>query len=108
MMISASNRPRRSTLPQIEELELVSTHMKKEISKLHCRDEESVTVSSTTDVGSSDKRFVAVTHAYTHTHIHIHTYTHIYIDMCACMPHMRTYLESRDCVVYTVVKSLKH
>ena len=54
--------PRRSTLPGVEELEVVSKQMERQISRLKERqeDEESTTVSSAISDGSSTKRFAAV------------------------------------------------
>ena len=66
MMISRmKNIPRRSTLPDVEELEAVSRYMEKQISKLHQPqrqedDEVSTTISSTVSVGSPSKRFTGL------------------------------------------------
>ena len=56
------SRLRRSTLPDVEELEAVSKEMERQISRLQHQqqeDEQSTTVSSAISDGSSTKRFAS-------------------------------------------------
>lgn len=62
-MNTRMSMPRRSTLPDVEELEAVSKDMQRQISRLQQQrqeDEESTTVSSAVSDGSSTKRFATV------------------------------------------------